>query len=38
MADSEDVLRTAEAGFAAFLVKPVTMEQVAAQVARVLGP
>jgi CheY-like chemotaxis protein len=37
MADSEALLRTAEAGFAAFLVKPVTMEQVAAQVARVLG-
>ncbi len=37
MADAEALLRTAEAGFAAFLVKPVTMEQVAAQVARVLG-
>jgi CheY-like chemotaxis protein len=37
MGDSEALLQTAEAGFAAFLLKPVTLEQVAAQVARVLG-
>jgi CheY-like chemotaxis protein len=37
MADSEALLQTADAGFAAFLVKPVTLQQVAAQVARVLG-
>jgi two-component system KDP operon response regulator KdpE len=37
MGDPEALLRTAEAGFAAFLLKPVTMEQVAAQVVRVLG-
>lgn len=37
MADAEALLQTAEAGFASFLLKPVTIEQVAAQVARVLG-
>ena len=37
LGDADALLRTAEAGFAAFLLKPVTLEQVAAQVARVLG-
>jgi CheY-like chemotaxis protein len=37
LGDSEVLLQTAEAGFASFLLKPVTLEQVAAQVARVLG-
>lgn len=37
MAPSEALLQSVEAGFASFLVKPVTLEQVAAQVARVLA-
>ena len=37
MTADETVLRTVEAGFASLLVKPVTIAQVAAQVARVLG-
>jgi CheY-like chemotaxis protein len=37
MTAEETVLRTVEAGFASLLVKPVTIAQVAAQVARVLG-
>ncbi len=37
MADSDALLQTHEAGFASFLRKPVTLEQVAAQIARVLG-
>ena len=37
IADPDALLRTAEAGFASFLLKPVTLEQVAAQVRRVLG-
>jgi CheY-like chemotaxis protein len=37
MADADALLQTAEAGFASFLRKPVTLEQVAAQIARVLG-
>lgn len=31
------LVQSAEAGFASFLVKPVTLQQVAAQLARVLG-
>ena len=37
MTADETVLRTVEAGFASLLVKPVTIAQVAAQIARVLG-